>query len=281
MDVKLGHFTTEDNLGLYYNVWQAKKDAPCVIYLHGLESHMGWFFNIAEFLRSKGMNVYAFDRRGSGLNRDRCKSFCAKYILSDLKTFLDLVKYEHPESMIFLLGLCLGGKIAVSFAASYKDHLDGLILVSPSLKNKLKFSLLDILSILFRPNSMIKSPIEDHMFTSNEKYLKHVKKDAMRLRYIPAQHFLEIARMDKFVKSALHNVHLPVLLMLAGKDDIIDTESIKKWFLKLPSEDKTLRVYDDFHHILTFEEKADVVLEDIAGWIQDRYNAKNIPNRNI
>lgn len=281
MDVKLGQFTTEDNLRLYYNVWQTREEAPCVVYLHGLESHMGWFFNIAEFLKLKGMNVYAFDRRGSGLNRESCKSFCAKHILSDLRTFLDLVRSEHPRSKIFLLGLCLGGKIAVSFAASHEDYMDGLILISPSLKSKLKFPFLDMLSILFRPNSMIESPIKDRMFTSNEKYLKHVKKDTMRLRYIPAQHFLEIARMDKLVKSALRSLRTPVLLMLAGKDDIIDTEGTKKWFEKLPSKDKTIKVYDGFHHILTFEENAGLVLEDIAGWIQDRCDAKDITDRDL
>ena len=281
MDVKLGQFTTEDNLRLYYNVWQAKEEAPCVVYLHGLESHMGWFFNIAEFLKSRGMNVYAFDRRGSGLNRGNCKSFCEKHILSDLEAFLDLVRYDHPESKIFLLGLCLGGKVAVSFATSYKYHLDGLILISPSLKNNLKFPFLDMLSILFRPNSMIKSPIKDSMFTSNEKYLKYIKKDAMRLRYIPAQHFLEIARMDKLVKKALRNVRLPVLMMLAGKDGIIDIEGTKKWFEKLLSKDKTMKVYDDFHHILTFEENAGLVLGDIAGWIQDRCDDKDSTNRDL
>lgn len=274
LDIRVGQFTTEDNLGLYYNHWPVQDAAaPCAIYLHGLESHMGWFFNIAESLNSKDINVYAFDRRGSGLNRDSCKNFCSKNILSDLKIFLDLVKEEHPDSKIFIIGLCLGGKIAVSFASSCQARIDGLILVSPSLKSRLKFSPMDILSILFRPNRMVKIPIEDKMFTSNEKYLKFIEKDPMRLHYIPAQHLLEIARMDRSVKDALVNIRLPVLVMLAGTDEVIDTDSIKKWYARLPSEDKVLKVYQDFHHILTFEENPGRVLEDIAGWIRARSNA--------
>jgi acylglycerol lipase len=273
MDVKVGQFYTEDNLGLYYNYWPAKKGAPCVVYLHGLESHMGWFFNLAGYLNSSGINVYAFDRRGSGLNRDSCKNFCSRYVLNDLKAFLDIVKEENPNSKIFLIGLCLGGKIAASFASSYPDYLDGLVLISPSFKTKLKFSLMSIFSILFKPNSLLKIPIEDKMFTSNEKYLKHVKKDAMRLHYIPAHHLLEIAKMDRFVKDASRTMRIPVLLMLAGIDDIIDTKSVKKWYEKLPSEDKTIKVYKDFHHILTFEENAGVVLECVADWIWKRSNA--------
>ena len=274
MPVKVGQFTTEDNLGLYYNYWPAlSTGAPCVIYLHGLESHMGWFFNLAEYLNSKGINVYAFDRRGSGLSKESCKDFCSRYILSDLKTFLSLVKEEHPDSPIFLIGLCLGGKIAASFASSYPDLINGLILISPSFKSKLKFSVTDILSILFRPNSLLKIPIEDEMFTSNEKYLKHIKKDELKLHYIPAHHLLEIVKMNGAIKNARRNVRMPILVMLAGIDDVIDTGAVKRWYQDLPSPDKTIKVYEKFHHILTFEEDADLVMEEIAGWIWTRANA--------
>ena len=274
MDVKVGHFTSEDNLGLYYNYWPAgEDDAPCAVYLHGLESHMGWFFNLAEHLNSKGVNVYAFDRRGSGINKESCKNFCAGYLLSDLSAFLDIVKEEHPKSSIYLVGLCLGGKIAVNFASLHPDRIDGLILVSPSLKSKLKFSFKDILSILFKPNSMVRMPIEDHMFTSNEKYLKHIKTDPMRLHYVPARHLLEISKMDRAVKAASGNLRLPILLMLAGIDEIIDTKSISGWYRKLPSEDKTIRIYGNFHHLLTFEEDAAAVMDEISDWIWKRSNA--------
>jgi len=272
LDVKVGHFTTEDNLGLYYNYWPARDDAPCVVYLHGLESHMGWFFNMAEYLNSKGANVYAFDRRGSGLNKESCKDFCRRYISDDIRMFIDIVRKEHPDSKVFLIGLCLGGKIAVDFVNSNPGCVDGLMLVSPSLKSRLRFSFKDIFSILFKPNNMIKIPIEDSMFTSNEKYLKHIKNDPLRLHYIPACHLLELAKMDKSVKAAARNISLPVLMMLAGVDNIIDTGFAKRWYKKLPSKDKILSVYKDFHHLLTFEEEPEEVMKELSDWIWMRSN---------
>ena len=272
MDVKVGHFDTEDNLGLYYNYWPARDDAPCVIYLHGLESHMGWFFNMAEHLNSKGINVYAFDRRGSGLNKESCKDFCCNRLSGDISMFLNLVKEEHPESKVFLIGLCLGGKIAVDFVNSHPHALDGLVLVSPSFKSKLKFPVADLLRILFKPNSMVNVPIDDRMFTSNEKYLKHIKNDPLRLHYIPACHLLEISKMDKSVKEASARIKIPVLLMLAGIDEIIDTGFAKKWLGRLPADDKTLSVYKDFYHILTFEKDPSKVMKEMSDWIWTRSN---------
>ena len=271
--MQVGQFETEDGSKLYYDCWPARPDEPCVIYLHGLESHMGWFLNLAEFLNSKHINVYAFDRRGSGLNKNNSGNFSSRYLSSDLNMFIDLVKKEHPESGIFLIGLCLGGKIAVDFFSYHKDCLDGLILISPSLRNKLKFSLAEKFSILFRPNRMLKVPIKDEMFTSNERWLKYIEKDSLRLRNIPAQHLLEIAKMERHLGEASGNIKLPVLLMLAGIDEIIDTDGVKRWYEKLPSRDKTLKFYKDYHHLLTFEENAAFVMEDIAVWIKRRTDA--------
>ena len=180
------------------------------------------------------------------------------------------MKKEHPDSRMFLIGLCLGGKLAVDFFSYHQDCLDGLILISPSLKNRLKFSLPDKLALLFRPNRMLKVPIKDTMFTSNAKHLKFIEKDSLRLRYIPAQHLLEIAKMGRRLKTASDNIRLPVFLMLAGIDKIIDTRSTLKWYKKLPSQDKTLKFYKDYHHILTFEPNAVEVMEDIAVWIKER-----------
>ncbi|MBI5124222.1 MAG: alpha/beta fold hydrolase [Candidatus Omnitrophica bacterium] len=274
MEVKIGQFNTEDCQSLYYNYWPAQSTAaPCAVYLHGLESHSSWFANLAEFLKSKNINIYASDRRGSGINKSGSRNFYSKYLLSDVKLFLDLVKKDHPQSKIFLIGLCLGGKIAASFLSLYPDSVDGLILVSPSIKSKLRFPLSDKLSILFKHNRLLKIPIKDSMFTSNKKYLNYIEKDTLRLKSIPAQALLEIANMDRFLKRASSIIRVPVLLMLAGIDDIIDTGSVKRWYEKLPARDKTLKVYKDYHHILTFEENAVEVMQDIADWIKARADA--------
>lgn len=271
--MKLGQFYTEEGLSLYYSYWEAAPAAPSVVYLHGLESHMGWFFNLAEFLNAKGINVYAFDRRGSGLNKNNHRKFSAKLLLSDLKLFLDLIKKEHPSGKVFLLGLCLGGRIAVSFFSPHPDHVDGLILISPSLDSKLKFSLKEKLSMLFRPDSMIKSPIEDRMFTSNEKYLKYIEKDPMRLRYIPGKHLLEIARMKGLLKRASAKIRVPVLTLLAGIDDIIDTGKVRAWHEGLPAADKEIKIYKNYYHLLTFEENAGEIMQGVSDWVWARNNA--------
>lgn len=268
-------FRTQDGVSLYYKNWSSHDTAPCILYLHGLESHLGWFSNLAEFLNKNGMNIYAFDRRGSGLNKTAPGNF-SSHIFSDVKSFIDIIKKEHPDSPLFLIGLCLGGKVAVNFFSLYPNLFNGLILMSPSLKNRLKFSLFDKLTILLAPRKSFKVPIEDDMFTQNRKYLDYIGKDPARLRYVSGRFLLDVANMDRSIKHASRNIKLPTLLMLSGVDKIIDTDAVKRWFEKLPSGDKTIKVYKGYHHILTFEEKAEEVMEDIVNWICMRAHAKSI-----
>ncbi|MFH0731692.1 MAG: alpha/beta fold hydrolase [Candidatus Omnitrophota bacterium] len=275
MEDAIKKFRTNDNLELFYRSWKADKDAACVVYLHGLESHMGWFSNLAVFLNNGGFNVYAFDRRGSGLNRDqRGHVYNYRNLFDDIEIFLDLVRTEHPKAKVFLAGLCLGGKIAVNFFLYYPRAVDGLVLLSPSIGNKLKFSLLAKLGILlfglFKPQKEFKIPIEDNMFTANEKYIDFIKNDPLRLHYVSARYYLEIFRMGRDFKEATHNVSVPLLLLLAGIDDIVDVKAASSWFQQALSNDKTMKIYEGCHHIILFEERPEEIMQYIVDWIKVR-----------
>ena len=230
---------------------------------------------MGQLLNRQGFNVYAFDRRGSGLNQQsRGHLYNYFYLFDDIKIFLDLVKKDHPRSKIFLIGLCLGGKIATTFFLFHPDYVNGLILLSPSIENRLKFPLARKLAIvwcsLFAPQRKFSIPIEDRMFTDNPKYLQMIKDDPQRLKYVSARYFMEIFKMDLDLTHATRNIHVPLLVLLAGIDEIIDVEKVQKWFDKVSSSDKTIRVYKDNYHMLLFDESAPEIMQYIADWIQVR-----------
>jgi hypothetical protein len=53
---------------LRYAVVRARPERQALLYLHGIESHGGWFLAAAEGLAERGATTYLLDRRGSGLN---------------------------------------------------------------------------------------------------------------------------------------------------------------------------------------------------------------------
>ena len=83
---------------------------------------------------------------------------------------------------------------------------------------------------------------------------------------IPFRHTI---RLDCLVADLYDRFSPPI-------ENRYNKEQIKKWFEELPSNDKTIKVYKDYRHILTFEEKAGEVMDDITNWIWMRANAKSI-----
>ncbi|MEA2081009.1 MAG: alpha/beta hydrolase, partial [Pseudomonadota bacterium] len=63
-------YTGSSGENLAYVAYTQPGVRTALVYLHGIESHAGWFAIAAGQLREQGFDVYCLDRRGSGLNRE-------------------------------------------------------------------------------------------------------------------------------------------------------------------------------------------------------------------
>ncbi len=266
-------FAARDKTRIFYREWEGKKNGDIILYLHGLESHMGWFINTGNLLNQKGFHVYAVDRRGSGMSqaeRGHMESYWT--VLDDVKEVIELARRKHPGEKLYLAGLCWGGLVAATFACHHQDLIDGLILLSPAIRTKVDLPLkqkIDVaFSSIFRPRKLFDVPLADWMFTRNPKYLDFIKKDGVKLRKATARLFFETRKMNFCSDRIAHKLHIPVLVFLAGDDVIIDNEKVKKWFTTIGSKDKTIKVFGGCYHNLQFEKDVENLINYIADWIK-------------
>jgi len=267
---QLKQFTARDGTQIFYREWEGRGHRSLIVYLHGLESHLGWFIDTGNLLNKKGFHVYAVERRGSGISkaeRGHIESFLV--LIEDVKEAVELFRAQHSGKKIYLIGLCWGCKIAVTFAAYHQDLIDGLILVSPAVRTRVSLPLRQKVDVIFsniaRPKKLFDVPLEDRMFTKNPKYIEFIKKDELKLKKVTARFFFETGKMNFHFNSIAHKIHIPVLTLLAGEDLIVDNEGVKKWFARLGSKDKTIKIYPGCYHSLQFEKTKDVV-NYIADW---------------
>ena len=120
-DVDTG-FADVNGTSLYYEV---RGDGPPLVLIQGgnLVQEM-WEDQLEEF--SKGYRVVTYDVRGFGRSGPWGDPFRA---CDDLKSLLDFLDIERAH----LVGLSLGGRIAVDFALEYPDRVGALVLVGPGL----------------------------------------------------------------------------------------------------------------------------------------------------
>lgn len=274
---KTKELTFRDGIKVFYREWKGAKDGDVVIYLHGLESHAGWFLEMGNLLNRKGFHVYGVDRRGSGLNhseRGHMESYWA--LVDDVKEIIEKVKNENPNRKIYLIGLCWGGKIAVTYSALYGNSLDGLILITPAIKTRVDLTLTEkldvIVSNVFHPRKLLDIPLDERIFTKDPKYADFIKKDELKLKKVTARFFFETGMMNFHFDRIARKIKIPTLALLAGDDVVVDNAETKKWFKRLGSRDKTIKTYENCWHSLLFEDPRNPA-DYLACWIKTHTTA--------
>jgi len=272
-----------DGTPLAYRYWAAAEPRDAAVYLHGIAGHSLWFSAAATHLARSGVTVYGHDRRGSGLNAGLGAGHASHHrvVLDDIRQFVDLARTEHPCGKVFLIAGCWGAKPGVVFATREQARLDGLVLVAPAVSVRVRLPLKDLLGVAFslvtNPRRRFPIPLVPEQYTDNPRFRTFVAADRDRLLKVTARFYLETARLDRLAARAPGSIRLPVLLVQGGRDAIVDVEGVRRWFGRLASPDKTLKIYPDSAHILEFEGHQETYLADLLAWIDAHGSALEEP----
>jgi lysophospholipase len=250
-------------------VWKGKRGQPAVLYLHGIEGHGEWFAHTASQLNEHGLSVYVPDRRGAGLNtpsRGHLNSY--RDYLADMELLLRRIGEQHSNEDIILFGNCWGAKAAALIAGKgYKSTdgkalpaLSGLLLTCPALFTRVDLKLkekvriaTDVFSGQDAQLREFEIPIAPEMFTANRKYLDYIESDPLRLKAATSRFFFENFLLSWKAVLAARSLTLPMLLILAQSDRIVNVERVRRWYARVPEGQKSLHVFERALHSLDFE----------------------------
>ena len=59
-------------------------------------------------------------------------------------------------------------------------------------------------------------------------------------------------------------------MCLAGCDEIVDNVKINEWFKKIETDDKAIKVFGNFRHVMPFEEEMHLLVNFISAWASNR-----------
>lgn len=246
----------------YYGHVTHPSSAPVgrVVLLHGIRSHAGWYARSVTAFAAAGYEVHFLDRRGSGLNTARrgdTPTF--RRLLLDVIEYLLHVRQTRAHLPLFLGGISWGGKLALGVPAMKPGLVNGVMLLCPGLVAKVRPPFATRLRIalarILNPTRLFPIPLnEPDLFTANGDWQQFIATDRHGLTAATARFLFESARFDLHLKRVARQVRTPVLLMLAGKDRILDNPGTRKYLARLRNA-KSVTVIDDPHaeHTLEFE----------------------------
>jgi alpha-beta hydrolase superfamily lysophospholipase len=270
VDARIETFAASDGYPLRYRRYAAQGEPRGeVVCIHGIQSHGGWYGASCEHLAREGWQATFLDRRGSGLNEQaRGDTPSWRRLVLDVAEFC-----RSRPSKPFLLAISWGGKIAVTLERLHPGSTRGLVLVAPGLCPRVRPPLRQRLAIavsrLVNPSRLFAIPLDDpELFTATPRWQAFIRDDPLSLRKATARLLVASVILDVAARRSAEAVVVPALLLLAGRDRIIDNDRTRAYFARLASADKKVIEYPEAHHTLEFEPDPTPFFADVAAWLR-------------
>ena len=247
-----------------------------LLVVHGLAEHSGRYSNLVDYFVPKGYAIFGLDLRGHGKS-EGLRGYVDKFsdYLDDLNIFLDLVRSEHANTKIFLVGHSVGGTIATTYAINHQRELAGLILSAPTLKVGSSVSRFDIMMarVLSALLPKIGIAVIDASAISRDKAVvnAYVNDPLVYRGKIRARLGSELVSMiEKKLPPQMPGINLPILIMHATADRLSNPEGSTILYRLVDSKDKTLKHYEGLYHEIFNEPEHRQVLSDVEAWLAAR-----------
>jgi alpha-beta hydrolase superfamily lysophospholipase len=269
--------TASDGYRWHYRHYPPAFPVPArVVFVHGIQSHAGWYEHSSTWLAQHGYEVFFLDRRGSGSNQQaRGDAPGFRRLLDDVAEFLQPLRTSHADgpSYLFLAGISWGAKLVTALQKRHPSLVDGLILLCPGFYAKVRPSRKQRLGILWsrlvKPRKLFPIPLSDpELFTASPHWQRFLRDDPLTLREATSRLLIESVRLDGYLHVVPNHVRVPVLLLLAEHDRIIANAPTRRFVESFAATDKEVIEYPGAHHTLEFEPKPDVFLEDVRRWLE-------------
>ena len=256
--------------------WHYRRYAPPgdpvgrVVFLHGIQSHGGWYPRSCSQIAAAGYEVFFLDRRGCGLNQEARGDIPGfRRVLDDIAEFVCTLPADKPRLMCTI---SWGGKLGVAFQYRHPGLVAGLALLCPGFFPVIRPGFFTRMRIgrcaLTSPTRKFPIPLNDPtLFTESEQWRAFLRKDPLALHEATARMLFQSNSLDLYLRRAWKWVTAPTLLLLAGRDRIIDNAKTRRYVEKF-SGPKEVIEYPEAHHTLEFEAEGHPFAGDLLAWMK-------------
>lgn len=270
--VRQDSFTNPQGLKFNYYVASPALPRAAIVIVHGMGEFFGKYREYIWYLFQAGYKVFFLEQRGHGYSEGKCPENDVIYIdkydtyVADLSFFIDNIVRPEAEGLnLYLIAHSMGGCTGALYLESHPDTFRAAILSSPMLKMKgadyspFVKTLIGIYAFLFGKTKKL-APNQKH-FSPVPKFegcsaLSRARFDYQFNQRINDPHYQmsaasfgwAVASMkatDKAIKNA-GRIKLPITVMTAGQDHLIDSAGYEAFKAKVPHAD--FHPYENSRH---------------------------------
>jgi alpha-beta hydrolase superfamily lysophospholipase len=273
----------DDGARLPLRAWlPAGKPRAVILALHGFNDYSNAFTGPATEWKKRGVATYAYDQRGFGRAPDRGRWVGTKRLDTDLTEASRLLRARYPGVPLFVLGESMGGAVVITAVAGSagapRPVCDGIILAAPAVWGRITMSALERVALwtgdrLF-PGLVLTGQGLNIMPSDNVPMLRALSRDPLVIKETRVDTIKGLVDlMDMALAAAPHIGKVPLLLLYGKHDEIVPQRPTRLFITDLTGAqraDSRIALYEHGYHMLLRDLDADIVIGDIASWIEDR-----------
>lgn len=276
---------TADGLVLPAKTWRpngasegAPENAPraVVLALHGFNDYSGAFREIGPQFAEAGVAVYAYDQRGFGGAPNRGVWPGRAALRQDAEAAARLLRRRYPGTPLYLLGLSMGGAVAMTALAEAPGLAAGAILVGPAVQGRRHIPKWQLWALDAAVATIPWYPATGQGLglrpTDNIEALRRMSRDPMVLKQTRLDALYGLVDLTTAAAGLAARQTTPLLLLYGLKDDLVAKAPTLAALDAMPRPPPgrpphRLAVYQDGHHMLLRDLNHARVVQDILAWI--------------
>jgi carboxylesterase len=230
-----------------------------VLVLHGLTSSLASVTPVADRLARHGVPTVVPWLRGHGTRPEDLLGVTWRDWYADAVAALDSLLGQCAEAAV--VGLSMGGLVALHLALERPEHLRAIVAVAPALRQAHPLA----------PLVPFVAPFRRYLTVPARGY-----SDAMRARLaagyarLPTSAFLSLLAYARWLEPRLAAVRTPTLVIHSRRDRVIHPASATRIHARLGCAEKELRWFERSGHEMLVDCEADAVLDAVEEFVLAR-----------
>lgn len=270
---------TVDDSGveIFVRIWHPDTPPRAIFAIcHGVNSHGGQYFWVAEQMAARGFAVYALDLRGRG--RSGGKRFHVESVedyVSDLAAMLNLARRREGSLPVYLLGHSAGGVVSCIYTLEFQSELAGFICESFAFQVPTPdFALALVKGLSYVAPDIDVLQLKNEDFSRDPAVVARLNDDPLTTGETqPAQTVAALVRANERLEREFPLITLPLLILHGTGDKATKPSGSLVFEQAAGSRDKSIKLYQGHYHDLLSDIGKETVIADIQQWIEERLPA--------
>lgn len=224
---------------------------------HGLTGMPASMRPWAEALAEHGMTVRVPRLPGHGTHWKDANRTTWQDWYAELERAFDEVRSRCDRT--FVMGLSMGGTLALRLAQQRGADVAGVVVVNPSLFTTRKDAKL--------------LPLLRHVVPSFPPVGNDIKKpDTIEPAYdrLPVKAAYQLSQLWKLTNAELHKLTQPLLAFTSRDDHVVEPENSTRLIAGAASSDKRQIVLEDSYHVATMDNDFPRIVEETVAFVRAR-----------